>query len=110
MKRYEQSAVKPSGHGLGVLADAVEASADRACKAIDDSLEFVAQSNARIAKMELAARFRRSDGWRPAGSWQLVSVNLTGASQRTSRAPFCLHAPAGAPAPRFLPAALNQLE
>jgi hypothetical protein len=37
---------------LAVLADAAKAAADRSCKSIDDSLSFIAASNARIAKME----------------------------------------------------------
>jgi hypothetical protein len=37
---------------LAVLADAAKAAADRSCKAIDESLSFIAASNARIAKME----------------------------------------------------------
>jgi len=37
---------------LAQLADAARAAADRSCAAIDDSLAFIAASNARIAKME----------------------------------------------------------
>ena len=37
---------------LGMLADAARDAADRSCIAIDDSLAFIAASNARIAKME----------------------------------------------------------
>ena len=37
---------------LATLADAAFASAERSCAAIDDSLAFIAKSNARIAKME----------------------------------------------------------
>jgi hypothetical protein len=37
---------------LAVLADAARAAADRSCAAIDDSLAFIAASNARIARME----------------------------------------------------------
>jgi hypothetical protein len=37
---------------LAVLADAAKSAADRASAAIDDSLAFIAASNARIAKME----------------------------------------------------------
>ncbi len=37
------------------LADAAKGAADRAGLAIDDSLSFIAASNKRIAKMEMAA-------------------------------------------------------
>ncbi len=37
---------------LAVLADAARDAADRSCAAIDESLTFIAASNARIAKME----------------------------------------------------------
>ena len=37
---------------LANLADAAHAAAERSCAAIDDSLAFIAKSNARIAKME----------------------------------------------------------
>jgi hypothetical protein len=37
---------------LAVLADAAHAAAERSCKAIDDSLAFIAASEKRIAKME----------------------------------------------------------
>ncbi len=37
---------------LATLADAAKAAADRSCSAIDDSIAFIAASNARIAKME----------------------------------------------------------
>jgi hypothetical protein len=37
---------------LAALADAARDAADRSCAAIDDSLAFIAASNARIAKME----------------------------------------------------------
>jgi hypothetical protein len=37
---------------LAVLADAARDAADRSCAAIDDSLAFIAESDARIAKME----------------------------------------------------------
>ena len=37
---------------LAMLADAARDAADRSCVAIDDSLAFIAASNARIAKME----------------------------------------------------------
>jgi hypothetical protein len=40
---------------LATLADAARAAADRSCAAIDDSLSFIAASDARIAKMERAA-------------------------------------------------------
>jgi hypothetical protein len=40
---------------LATLADAARDAADRSCAAIDDSLSFIAASNARIAKMERAA-------------------------------------------------------
>jgi hypothetical protein len=38
---------------LAALADAAKAAADRSCAAIDDSLEFIAASNARIMQMEV---------------------------------------------------------
>lgn len=41
--------------GLGALADAAKAAADRACMAIDGALDFIEASNARIAAMERAA-------------------------------------------------------
>ena len=41
-----------SQNELASLADAAHASAERSCAAIDDSLAFIAKSNARIAKME----------------------------------------------------------
>jgi hypothetical protein len=37
---------------LAALADVAKGAADRSCSAIDDSLAFIAASNARIAKME----------------------------------------------------------
>lgn len=37
---------------LATLADAAFAAAERSCASIDDSLAFIAKSNARIAKME----------------------------------------------------------
>lgn len=37
---------------LAALADAARDAADRSCAAIDDSLAFIAASNARIEKME----------------------------------------------------------
>jgi hypothetical protein len=37
---------------LASLADAAHHAAERACVAIDDSLDFIAASNARIAKLE----------------------------------------------------------
>lgn len=37
---------------LEALADAAKAAADRACAAIDDSLDFISRSNQRIAAME----------------------------------------------------------
>lgn len=37
---------------LDTLADAARAAAERSCAAIDDSLDFIAKSNARIARME----------------------------------------------------------
>ncbi len=37
---------------LATLADAAHAAAERSCKAIDDSLAFIAASEKRIAKME----------------------------------------------------------
>lgn len=41
---------------LGALADAAKASADRACAAVDDALDFIEASNRRIRAMEKAAR------------------------------------------------------
>ena len=40
---------------LGALADAAKGAADRAGKAIDDALDFIAASNQRIAAMEAKA-------------------------------------------------------
>jgi hypothetical protein len=40
---------------LGALADAAKVAADRAGAAIDDALDFIAQSNRRIAAMEAKA-------------------------------------------------------
>ncbi|MDD5324608.1 MAG: hypothetical protein PHR71_04750 [Polaromonas sp.] len=40
---------------LGALADAAKGAADRAGAAIDDAMAFIAASNKRIARMELAA-------------------------------------------------------
>jgi hypothetical protein len=40
---------------LGALADAAKTAADRAGKAIDDVLDFIAASNSRIAAMEMKA-------------------------------------------------------
>ena len=40
---------------MGALADAAKAAADKAGAAIDDALDFIAASNARIAKMEAQA-------------------------------------------------------
>lgn len=37
---------------LAVLADAAMGAADRACEAIDDALDFIVESNQRIADME----------------------------------------------------------
>ncbi|HNQ04969.1 MAG TPA: hypothetical protein PKH69_10185 [Thiobacillaceae bacterium] len=37
---------------LAALADAARRAADRACQAIDDALDFIAESNRRIAAME----------------------------------------------------------
>lgn len=37
---------------LAALADAAHAAAERSCAAIDDSLDFITKSNARIARME----------------------------------------------------------
>lgn len=37
---------------LAVLADAAKSAADRACQAIDDALDFIVESNQRIAAME----------------------------------------------------------
>jgi len=37
---------------LAVLAGAAKDAADRACEAIDDALDFIAESNKRIAAME----------------------------------------------------------
>ena len=47
-----------SGDGdaeLGALADAAKGAADRAGKAIDDALDFIAASNQRIAALEAKA-------------------------------------------------------
>jgi hypothetical protein len=41
--------------GLGALAEAAKASADRAAAAIDDALDFIEASNKRIAAMEAKA-------------------------------------------------------
>lgn len=40
---------------LGALADAAKGAADRAGAAIDDALDFIAESNKRIAAMEAKA-------------------------------------------------------
>ena len=40
---------------MGALADAAKAAADKAGAAIDDALDFIAASNARIAVMEAQA-------------------------------------------------------
>ena len=40
---------------MGALADAAKAAADKAGAAIDDALDFIAASNARIAMMEAKA-------------------------------------------------------
>ena len=40
---------------MGALADAAKAAADKAGAAIDDALDFIAASNARIAMMEAQA-------------------------------------------------------
>jgi len=42
---------QPQGE-LDTLADAALAAAERSCAAIDDSLDFIAKSNARIERME----------------------------------------------------------
>lgn len=44
---------------LGALADAAKEAAERSIAAIDDALEFVAASNARIAAMEAAHAKRK---------------------------------------------------
>ena len=44
-----------SGEELAVLADAAKDAADRACEAIDDALDFIIESNKRIAAMEANA-------------------------------------------------------
>lgn len=44
---------------LAPLADAAKGAADRACTAIDDALDFIVASNARIASMEAEAAKRR---------------------------------------------------
>ncbi|WP_213958933.1 MULTISPECIES: hypothetical protein [unclassified Variovorax] len=49
---YEAS---ESDADLGTLADAAKAAADRAGRAIDDALDFIAASNQRIAAMEAKA-------------------------------------------------------
>jgi hypothetical protein len=41
--------------GLAVLADAAKDAAERACEAIDDALDFILESNKRIAAMEANA-------------------------------------------------------
>lgn len=43
---------------LGALADAAKRAADRAGKAIDDALDFIAASNRRIGAMEASAAKR----------------------------------------------------
>jgi hypothetical protein len=43
---------------LGVLADTAKDAAERAARAIDDALDFIAASNKRIAKMEAEAAKR----------------------------------------------------
>lgn len=43
---------------LGALADAAKAAADKAGAAIEDALDFIAASNARIAVMEAQAKAR----------------------------------------------------
>ena len=43
---------------MAVLADTAKAAAERAGEAIDDALDFIAASNARIAAMELKAAGR----------------------------------------------------
>ena len=48
-------AADESDQEIGALADAAKVAADRAGSAIDDALAFIAASNKRIAKMELAA-------------------------------------------------------
>lgn len=45
---------------LGQFADAALAAADRASAAIDDALAFIAQSNARIDRMQAEATPRRT--------------------------------------------------
>ena len=42
---------------MAALADAAKGAADRAGAAIDDALDFIAESNLRIAAMERAAAF-----------------------------------------------------
>ena len=44
------------GGEIAALADAAKRAADRACAAIDDTLDFIAASNARIAAMEAVTR------------------------------------------------------
>jgi hypothetical protein len=46
---------------LEALADAAKAAADRAAASIDDAIEFVEQSNRRIAAMEAEAKRRLRD-------------------------------------------------
>ena len=53
MRRGAQSYTADDTHEeLAQLADQAKSAADRACAAIDASLDFVTASNARIAKME----------------------------------------------------------
>lgn len=44
---------------LGPMADAAAAAAKRPCAAVDDSLEFIDESNARIERMEHLHDLRR---------------------------------------------------
>ena len=53
MRRGAQSYTADDTHEeLAQLADQAKSAADRACAAINTSLDFVTASNARIAKME----------------------------------------------------------
>jgi len=61
---YESS---DSDDELAALADAARGAADRAGLAIDDALDFIEQSNRRIAAMEAkAARTRKANSRRAA--------------------------------------------
>jgi hypothetical protein len=61
LMRTSASAFAPEDEqaDLAVLADAAHAASERSCKAIDDSLAFIAASEKRIAKMETNAEKKR---------------------------------------------------